>query len=111
MKNFEGNGERIVLGKVREAFRLALEDVAGHARSRAARRTGEYASTIRAVAGDTTGAVGSDHPATTAIERGADVGARRGPHMRGQPAIRPVAQERFGQSYGARMRSLPRQGG
>lgn len=106
---FEGWGEDAIGERVKEALAEALEKTAEVASANAALRTGEYASTIRAVHdGENGGAIGSDHPGATAIERGADVGRRRGPHMEGQPAIRPAALDTFAPNFARAM--LDRQG-
>lgn len=95
--------------RARSANAAGLEAVASTAQGRARRRTGEYAASIRASSGGPVGDrmighVGSPLPQAGAVERGANVGPRRGPHMRGSPSIRPAAIETFGRAFAAKMR-------
>jgi hypothetical protein len=100
-----GGATALLERKVAAANAGALEDVAGAARQAARRRTGEYAGSIRAVADGTSGgSVGSPLPQAGAVERGANVGPRRGPHMSGRPAIRPAALQHFGRAFARRFR-------
>src|SRR5215212_3670288 len=104
-----GGGVGAFMRQSRAAHSAALEAVANAARARAPKRSGEYAASIRATEGiglgtHLTGSVGSHLPQAGAVERGANVGARRGPHMRGQPSIRPAAIAAFGRSFEARFR-------
>lgn len=106
-----GGGSAALGRRARAAHEAALQAVAQGARTRARRRTGEYAGSIRATVppgtlGDRfTGSVGSPLPQAGAVERGANVGPRKGPHMRGQPSIRPAAVALYGRAFAARMRA------
>ena len=85
----------------RTATEDALEATANRARATALRRTGEYQASIRA----TSSGVGSPLPQAGAVERGANVGARKGPHMRGRASIRPAAVNGFGDAFATSFRS------
>lgn len=76
----------------------ALGDAALLARRDAPRRSGRsgrYAASIRAVVEreGLDGALESDVPYAGALERGADVGPRRGPHMKGQAVLSDAARQ------------------
>lgn len=69
------------------AAKGGLEDVRDELANQSARRSGEYAGSLRVDYADGHGVLYSPLPQAGAVERGADVGPRRGPHMRGQHLI------------------------
>lgn len=75
-----------------EAARGGLEDTRADAAAEAPRLTGEYASNFQSTYNpeDGTGAVYNPLPQAGAVERGANVGPRRGPHMAGSHTLRTV---------------------
>src|SRR5688572_29008167 len=87
------------------AHEAGLRRVAEISRTRAPRRTVEYAGSITFTADGLNGQVGSRLPQAGAVERGANVGPRRGPHMRGQPTIRPTAQTEYRRGFAERARA------
>jgi hypothetical protein len=89
--------------RIEAAHAAGLEAVAEAARGRAPHRSGEYAASIKASAEGLSGHVRSPLPQAGAVERGANVGPRRGPHMRGQPSIRPAALEQYRRGFARRM--------
>lgn len=106
-----GGGVPFFLNRTAQAHNRALQTVAARARQRAPRRSGEYAGSIMAheeldfLRSSFRGSVGSNLPQARTVERGANVGARRGPHMRGQPTIRPAVLSDFGREFANEMRS------
>lgn len=101
-----GGAGAVIQRRVERAHRAALEDVARIAAAQAPRRTGEYAGSIHAYPGEgATGRVGSPLARAGAVERGANVGPRRGPHMRGQPSVRPAAIQNYRRAFASRMQS------
>lgn len=98
-------GPRFLQERLEVAHAAALEASAQVARQRAPRRTGEYAGSIDAIVSGLVGRVGSSLVRATAIERGADVGPRRGPHMAGQPTVRPAVLDTYRPALRERMRA------
>ena len=96
---------RFFVRKVTSAHEAGLQAVASASRQRAPRRTGEYAGSITYSASGLRGQVGSRLPQAGAVERGANVGARVGPHMRGQPTIRPAAQTEYRRGFQSKSKS------
>jgi hypothetical protein len=103
-----------LLAKTDAAFRLATEDTLRDAQAEAARhsRTGEHAASLAVTspAGSTdqmSVSLGSPLPQARALERGADVGPRRGPHMKGIHAV-SAAAERFPEHMTRRMQEQAR---
>jgi hypothetical protein len=88
-----------LLADLDAGFRETLEDRARAAQALAPRRSGRYAAGIRATSTSSidgpSGAISADVPYAGALEHGADVGDRRGPHMAGQHPI-GRAMESFG---------------
>jgi hypothetical protein len=90
--------------KMRRAHEAASQEIVEIARVRAPRRTSQYAGSLRADVDGLSASIGSPLPQAGAVERGANVGRRRGPHMRGQASVRPAAQQ-YGHAFTERMRS------
>jgi hypothetical protein len=92
-------------------FRDAMEDRAQAAQAAAPRRSGRYAASIRAEvrqAGDQwQGSLSAGVPYAGALEHGANVGPRRGPHMKAEPTIGP-AMAGFGDVLAAKLRERNR---
>ena len=99
---------RPLLDHVEHSARASIDDVQADAVRTARRRSGRHAAGIQQrveVLGDRIdGAVGGTVPYAGALERGADVGPRRGPHMEGDHAIRD-AGDRFLEHMTNRLRS------
>lgn len=88
----EAARSRMVRG-LEEAHDRALERMRQRAQAEAPRRTGEYAANMQVARNERTGALFNPLPQAGAVERGADVGPRRGPHMRGAGTIRRAGAE------------------
>jgi hypothetical protein len=76
-------GRAAMLHKLEVAHDLALADVLADARTNAPKRTGQFASSLQARRTGANGGLTSGLAQAGAVERGANVGPRRGPHMRG----------------------------
>jgi hypothetical protein len=84
----------------------ALERTRARAVGDAPRRTGEFAASLQTHRSGTVGSVYSDLPQAGAVERGANVGPRRGPHMAGAHVI-----ARAGEHFPEHMAEALRGGG
>jgi hypothetical protein len=94
---------------LRAGFQATLQDRAKAAQSAAPRRTGRFAASIRANVNPDglSGSVSADVPYAGALEHGANVGSRRGPHMRAEPSITP-AMASFGDVLADKLREANR---
>ncbi len=100
-------GVRALEAGLDRAHRAALEQMAEQARAEAPHRSGEYAASLETTLEGDHGALFSRLPQAGAVERGADVGPRRGPHMAGSHTI-----VRAGATFADRMtRQLRGEGG
>lgn len=81
----------VLLDKTERGFEAAVDETLERAAGYAPRLSGEYAASLRRSTTETgpmlRAQIGSPLPQAGAVERGADVGPRRGPHMRGAFAI------------------------
>jgi hypothetical protein len=89
----------VLLRRVEDAHEHSTVRVLDLARANAHKVSGEHGASLRATApssdvGRLTSRIGSPLPQAGAVERGANVGPRRGPHMKGAHAI-----ERAGEQY------------
>lgn len=71
----------ILIDRTARAAQVAFRDVLERRRGDAPRLTGEYASSLELRSHGNEATIGSPLPQAGAVERGANVGARRGPHM------------------------------
>lgn len=87
----------VLLDKTERGFEAAVGETLDRAVANAPRRTGEYAASLRRSATETgtvlRARIGSPLPQAGAVELGADVGPRRGPHMEGSLAIRRAIEQ------------------
>lgn len=79
--------------RLEEAHDRALERTRQQAVATAPRRSGEYAASLQQQRTGTKGAIYSALPQAGAVERGANVGPRRGPHMRGSHTIARAGEQ------------------
>lgn len=70
----------------------ALEATRDEAIANAPRQSGEYAASLQTHRNGEHGAVYSNLPQAGAVERGANVGDRRGPHMAGAHSVRDAGR-------------------
>ena len=68
--------------RTQRAFDAAVEATLEDRRANAPRATGEYAASLERTGSGLSASIGSRLPQASTVERGADVGPRRGPHMR-----------------------------
>ena len=100
----------VVIEHAHAAFAAAAEDVLVDARTGAPHLTGAYAASLALnsaeLAADPTATIASGLRRGPAVEFGANVGTRRGPHMSGSHSVtRAVA--RFGERMTARLAQTP----
>ncbi len=77
---FEDDSRKLV-ERSEQATRAAFDDVLDRRRADAPRLTGQYAASLTMSVDGLRASIGSPLPQAHAVERGADVGPRRGPHM------------------------------
>lgn len=92
-----------LFGKVERSFEGAADDTLAEARATAPRRSGEYAGSLERRGSGLSSTIGSPLPQAGAVERGADVGPRRGPHMGPVGTLRE-AGDRFPERMTSRLR-------
>lgn len=88
------------------AHDIALEKSRQQAVAEAPKRTGEFAAHIQSARFGQQGGLFNDLPQAGAVERGANVGPRRGPHMKGSHVI-----ARAGEAWGDHFLEALRSGG
>jgi len=76
-------GINALLDGLDRAHDAALEDIRQEAAANAPKQTGEFAASIQASRSGEHGSLYTGLPQGGAVERGANVGARKGPHMTG----------------------------
>lgn len=87
------SGRQALLAAQDRAHDAALERGRRRAAEVAPRRSGEYAAHFQTIRTGQDGAIFNDLPQAMALERGANVGDRRGPHMGGSHTLAAAGEE------------------
>lgn len=88
----------VLIDHAERSFDAAVEETVERVRADAPVLTGDYRAKFSARTGQTAGGsltarIGNSHPGTRAIELGADVGPRRGPHMKAAGSLRRTGDD------------------